>query len=85
MAQRQVLEGTWEEIKSHEKELTGRFLRVIVEADDAQTSEDIEGETTPARRKLLGYGMFAHLPFSSEDFAREKQEELDREERKFSR
>lgn len=36
MAQPQILEGTWEEIKSHERELAGKHLRLIVLPNEAR-------------------------------------------------
>ncbi|MDQ2688230.1 MAG: hypothetical protein M3Y28_10225 [Armatimonadota bacterium] len=36
MAQPQVLEGTWEEIKSHEHELTGKHLQLTVLAEESR-------------------------------------------------
>ena len=39
----------------------------------------------PPKPRVSGLGKFDHIPFSSEDFAREKQEELVREEAKWER
>ncbi len=85
MTQPQVLEGTWEEIKLHDGELAGRFLRVIVEPNMAQSQEEVGTKTDqPGQpKRLRGYGMFAHIPGGSEEFAWEKQKEIEREERKF--
>ena len=84
MEQPQVLEGTWEEIKLHDRELAGRFLRVIVEPEKAQAQEvETKTEQPVQPKKLRGYGMFAHIPGGSEEFAREKQKEIELEERKF--
>ena len=38
------------------------------------------GQRTSASSPPTGFGKFAHLPLSSEDFARRKQEEIDRED-----
>lgn len=38
MAQPQVLEGTWEEIKSHERELAGKHLRLTVLPDEDRST-----------------------------------------------
>lgn len=84
-----ILEGTWEEIKLHEQELTGRRLRVIIGPEVAKrqeaTTESKQSEIQAKNqtKKLLGYGMFAHVPGGSEAFAREKQGEVAREDRKF--
>ncbi len=84
-----VLEGTWEEIKLHEQELAGRRLRVIVGPEvtkpDEPTTERTQNkiQRTNQPKKLRGYGMFAHVPGGSEAFARKKQEEIAREDRKF--
>lgn len=37
-----VLEGTWEQIKTHEAELAGRRLRVFVEIDDVPASAPVK-------------------------------------------
>jgi len=81
-----ILEGTWEEIKLHEQELTGRYLRVIVgpevESREAATEgaqTEIQGKNQP--KKLRGYSMFAHVPGGSEAFEREKQKNIAREDR----
>ena len=36
-----TLEGTWEEIKSHETELTGRTVRVIIEPDADELDDEL--------------------------------------------
>ncbi len=38
-------------------------------------------QTSGERPPLRGYGMFAHVPGGSEEYAREKQAEIAREER----
>ena len=44
-------------------------------------------ESLCARRRIIRalQGSLAHVPFSSDDFMRLKQEEIEREERKFAR
>ncbi|HZO86989.1 MAG TPA: hypothetical protein VFB38_01520 [Chthonomonadaceae bacterium] len=39
MAEPQVLEGTWEEIKLHEEELKGRKVKVIIEEPSSSRQE----------------------------------------------
>ena len=74
----QIIEGTWEEIKSHESELIGRHLRVIITPEAPTPSELAEGAIKP--KVLRGYGMFAGL-LSTEDYLREKREDMIREDR----
>ena len=91
MAQPQVLEGTWEELKLHDQELAGKRFRLVPvppETDQANhkvrknkqgTSE--ERHTVP--RQLTGMGKFAGIIPSSEEFMHQKQEEIELEDRKF--
>lgn len=88
MALPQMLEGTWEEIKQHEAELSGQRLRVYINPDlilPTLAEEKVQEEPKQGEqpRKLKGYGMFAHVPGGSEEFALEKQKEIEREDRKF--
>ena len=48
------------------------------------SSQEPETEAAkPAPKQLRGYEMFAHLPGGSEEFALEKQQEIEREEKRF--
>ena len=76
-----VIEGTWEEIKSHEAELIGHHLRVIITPEEQTTPEPSEPVKTEAHTKVLrGHGMLAGI-LSSEDYFREKREDTIREDR----
>jgi len=46
-----ILEGTWEEIKKHDMELTGLKLRVIVEPEEVDYSVDIPAPPNTIRDK----------------------------------
>ncbi|HZO89833.1 MAG TPA: hypothetical protein VFB38_16005 [Chthonomonadaceae bacterium] len=85
--QTQVFEGTWEEIKLHEQELIGKRLRVIVEPEErkmpARKGTQAQGsERQPKNRERPSIlGKYAFVPGGSEEFMREKQEEIAREDR----
>ena len=91
MAQPQVLEGTWEELKLHEEELTGKRFRLVPVPSELAKAASKAGkpgqippqksQTTP--RQLTGMGKFAGIIPGSEEFLRQKQEEIELEERKF--
>lgn len=95
MTQSYVLEGTWEEIKLHDEELSGkRFRLVSLSSEPAKPlSNSSNGNKTKsstaqeaniqASRQLTGMGKFAGILPSSEEFMRQKQEEIELEERKF--
>ena len=85
----QVLEGTWEEIKRYEPELIGQHVRVYINPDQTAPALPLPAaaQETPKRKpqlkKLQGLGLYAHIPGGSEEFALEKQKEIEREDRKF--
>lgn len=86
MAQAVILEGTWEEIKQHDAELSGRWLRVIVDADIApHPKRYVPGEARePGTSKpLRGMGQFKGKLGGAEALFKEKQKEKKREERRF--
>ena len=94
MANPQVLEGTWEELKLHEKELSGKRFRLVPLASEAETTafkasnsqmETVQVPDAKVPRQLTGMGKFAGIIPSSEEFMRRKQEEIELEERKFHR
>lgn len=70
----QILEGTWEEVSQRSEELSGRRVRVTI-LDDVTMQSSNEG-------KERAFGKYAHVSGTSEDFMREKQEEIDREDRR---
>lgn len=80
-----VIEGTWEEIKRHEPELTGRRLRVTIQPEQAMADEpsaagqDATTRTHPSLR-VSAMGKYAGI-LSSEAFMRHKQEEIEIEDR----
>ncbi|HZO91110.1 MAG TPA: hypothetical protein VFB38_22480 [Chthonomonadaceae bacterium] len=54
-------------------------------ASHAKSKQNAAQEPAQARRQLIGMGKFAGILPSSEEFMRRKQEEIELEERKFSR
>ena len=91
MANPQVLEGTWEELKLHEEELSGKRFRLVPleskpdkTASKAGKSQRDMTQEPDARgpRQLTGMGKFAGILPSSEEFMRQKQEEIELEERR---
>jgi hypothetical protein len=79
-----VFEGTWEEIEQHKAELTGRLLRVtiILEKPAKQNSSVMTNNaaTNAPSRRVSAMGRYAGI-LSSEDFMRQKQDEIDLEDR----
>ena len=80
-----IIEGIWEEIESHKAEWMGRHLRVIVTPDEPAAHEPAAAESRPKLppKKLVGFGALTGIIGSSEEFAREKQLEIEREDRGF--
>lgn len=79
MALPQMLEGTWEEIKQHEAELSGQRLRVYINPDieaPGQTAKKVRTQPKQKDRpeQLRGRGMLAGV-LSVEEFLRRKHEE----------
>ena len=94
MAKPQVLEGTWEELKLHEEELSGKRFRLVPLSPepDKAAAKGSKSKRNAAQepnikgpRQLTGMGKFAGIIPSSEEFIRQKQEEIELEERKFRR
>ena len=54
-------------------------------SNDGETKNQNERRHARLRAIRAIQGSFAHVPFSSDDFARLKQEEIEREEQKFAR
>jgi hypothetical protein len=90
MSRTHILEGTWEELKLHEKELAGKRFRLVpVLPEPARAASGagrakggaVKSGSQPLRH-LSGMGKFAGLIPSSQEFIREKQEEIELEERK---
>ena len=76
-----VIEGTWEEVKRHDSELIGRLVRLTVKVEKpALHMPATPARATAAPKELRGYGMFAGQ-FSTEEFLREKHEDILREDR----
>ena len=90
MVQPLVIEGTWEEIKKREKDLSGRRVRVIVKSSMEQPRQIARKRGSSQTQKkqptktLRGYAMLANMPGGSEEFAKEKQAEIDCEDRRRS-
>jgi hypothetical protein len=93
MAQIGVLEGTWEEIKLHDRELSGKRFRLVpVPPEPAKPiaahrkgGQRSRAEKRTSPRQLTGMGKFAEIIPSSEEFMRQKQEEIELEERNLTR
>jgi hypothetical protein len=80
-----VIEGTWEEIKRHEAELMGQYLRVTIKPPKAMTRKPSESAqkaaTSDQPKKLSAFGAFKGVFGGSEEFAKEKRLEIEREDR----
>ena len=80
----QVIEGTWEEIERHKAELVGRQLRVTIKPETSlahRSAAPAKKPTTSAQPgSVSAMGKYSGI-LSSEDFLREKQEEIDLEDR----
>ena len=86
MAQAVILEGTWEEIKQHDAELSGRWLKVIVDAGiapDRNRNDAGEARESVKSKPLRGMGQFKGKLGGTKALFKEKQEEKKREERHF--
>ena len=89
----QVLEGTWEELKQHDQELAGKRIRLVpvppeperAASNARKPGHSSSGETPIEPRQLTGMGKFAGIIPCSEEFMRQKQEEIELEEKKFHR
>ena len=85
MAQPQILEGTTEEITAllRRGNFAGRKLRVIIDSQEEllqeTRTEKIENTNHPKRPSALG--KYAFVAGGSEAFAREKQAEIEREDK----
>ena len=75
-----VIEGTWEEIKSHEAELTGRRVRLVVKSERPTSAMTARAGISAGSRRVSALGKYAGL-LSSAEFMRSKQEEIDLEDR----
>ncbi len=92
MAKPPILEGIWEELKLHEEELSGKRFRLVPlppipektpSTEDRPKKKAAQEQSNKAPRQLTGMGKFAGILPSSEEFMRQKQEEIELEERKF--
>jgi len=70
-----VIAGTWEEIERRKAELVGRRLLVRIESERPTVRR-----TRPATRRSA-LGKYAFVAGGSEEFAKEKQAEIEREDR----
>lgn len=72
-----VIEGTWEEIEHHKAELIGRHLRVTIKPEISS-----DAPVNPASKKLpSALGKYAFVVGGSEEFAKDKQSEIEIEDR----
>lgn len=82
MTQPQILEGTWDEIKQHDKELEGKIVRVFIVSTEETMEERATSSQPAGAKRPSALGKYAYVPGGSEAFAREKQQEIEREDRK---
>jgi len=79
-----VIEGSWEEIECHKAELMGYHLRVTVtpkRPDSDTPNEPAQSATDSTKpRQVSAMGKYAGI-LNSEEFMRQKQEEIDLEDR----
>ena len=78
----QVIEGTWEEVKRHEAELTGRHVRLTVTPEKATTNKP-RTPTIPTTKVLRARGAFKGMFGGTAALLAEKQVEIELEERNF--
>ncbi len=80
----QIIEGTWEEVKQHEAELVGHYVRVTIDPKPQHANRKASTPVVTAEpKKLVGYGAFKGVFGGTEAFLAAKQEEIELEERKF--
>ena len=82
MAQPHILEGTWEKIKLHDEELTGRFLHIVVDpdkqpfhGDNGNAITDSESDLERVSRIKSLRGKYSHLGVTIEDLHHERAAE----------
>ena len=79
-----VIEGTWEEIERRKAELMGHQLRVTILPEQPPRhlrGAPADSETPSAKpHRVSAMGKYAGI-LSSEEFMRQKQEEIDLEDR----
>ena len=84
--QERVLEGTWEEIALYAEELKGQRVRLTIVTDGDGDKSELDANAPQAQSKgqvrQSAMGKYAGVLPSSEEFMREKQEEIDREDRR---
>ena len=93
MARSPILEGTWEELKLHDHELRGKRFRLVPVAPLLSISKPETVKSVPdgsetkvvKPRKLMGRGMLADLGLTTEEYMRNKHEEIALEERNFNK
>jgi len=82
-----VIEGTWDEIKRHEAELTGHWLRVTIEPTPVRTgsakkrSGIVEHAPATGKYSTSVLGKYSFVSGGTEEFSRDKQAEIDVEDR----
>lgn len=70
-----IIEGTWEEIERHKAEMIGRHLRVTI-MPEISAADSVR----PATR-FSALGKYAFVGGGSDEFAKEKQAEIEIEDR----
>jgi hypothetical protein len=75
-----VIEGTWEEIERRKAELIGHQLRVTIKPEKAARTAS---PTKMPIRRQSALGKYPFIGGGYEAFAKEKQKEIDREDRDF--
>lgn len=73
-----VYRGTWDEVLSHRHEISPDAL---LELRVFEQPVEVEQKLPAKRRQPSAGGKYAFVPGGSEEFAREKQREIDMEDR----
>ncbi len=73
-----VIEGTWEEIERHKAVLVGRRLRVTIKPESSSTTP----VSLVSKKLPSALGKYAFVSGGSEEFAKNKQAEIEIEDRK---
>ena len=76
----QIIEGTWEQIKAREQEFIGRELRVTIKPLPVISRKRAKAAMVMTEGQSL-LGKYAFVSGGSEAFMKQKQAEIDREDR----
>ncbi len=79
----QTIEGTWEEIKRHDSDLQGRYVRLTVQPKLPTKPVLIHDEQLKSAKtttRVSAMGKYAGI-LSTAEYSKHKQEEIDLEDR----